>query len=122
MGSPRIEGPFEVAPQRPPRYQTELYAVVTFRTAQGENRILARVLNTSVNGMAVSIPAHIDVGSMIELEVNIPNLDGYLHFDAIVRHRNQFVYGVAFQNAGEQQRKDLAQFCATLPQVAPRPS
>lgn len=114
MASPLLETDRWGSSSRLPRYDTDLQVSIAFQTADGENRIVAQAFDIGIGGMAVFIPRYLPVGSIIDLNVEIPTSENSLRISGMVRHRHEFLYGIAFQNTTERQRSCLISYCANL--------
>ena len=104
---------------RLPRYDTDLQVTIAFQTSDAENHIVAQAFNIGIGGMAVFVPTYLPVGSIIDLNVEIPTSEHPLRISGIVRHRHEFLYGIAFQNTTERQRSCLISYCSNLSMTAP---
>lgn len=108
------QDPTQVFSKRPPRYEIKLNAVVSFSNGEGAKRVIAQGFNISSYGMAVFMPAHLEVGTNIEIEFTIPDLVEGLRFQAVIRNRREFVYGIALVNSDEHQRRALVKYCTAM--------
>jgi hypothetical protein len=56
-------------------------------------------------GLGATIPGNIDVGDVVELELQLPNSAEPLKLKAEVRYRHGFQYGLSFLNATKEQKE-----------------
>ena len=102
----------EIFDARPKRYSVELEATLIYRTPAGEHSIRGLGRNISKNGMAVLVPEELTIG--MELKLALPVLGECMYFDAMIRNREQYTYGLAFLNPPEHQRTTLATYCSAM--------
>lgn len=101
-------------PARAYRYRVRLNALVTYDTGYGEAKVIGEGFQISGNGMAIVIPTHLDIGVPIKLELSMPPSRDLLDFKAVIRNRNEFIYGVALVNPAQAKRKKLTRYCAAM--------
>ena len=99
---------------RPPRYTVKINALVTYPCTQGVGEIIGHGRNINSNGMQLSIPAYIEVGTPIRVQLSMPPSRELVALEATVRNRNHFNYGIAFVSLTHDERRKLTKYCAAM--------
>lgn len=102
--------PFREA--RPRRYGVTVDATLTYRNAEGEQKISSPGSNISKNGMALFVPTDLPIGTFVKVE--IPLIGEPICFDAVICSRDLFTYGVSFLNTSDRDRSTLATYCSAV--------
>jgi c-di-GMP-binding flagellar brake protein YcgR len=106
----------EVAEKRRyPRYRIDVAVKVKVKTSSGiSSYCYGRGGDISEGGMAIQVAHELSRGNLIHLSVTLPHCDRAIECDAVVRHRNQFHYGLEFRELADQDRKLLLRACQAL--------
>ena len=93
------------------RYNVSLSLRVRVPTASGEEFMLAHGRDVSQGGMAVYVPADLEIGNAVLLELIFPGTEKPLTLHATIKNRMGFKYGVEFMNpTPEQQETSLCTY------------
>ena len=87
-------------PRAHPRFLLDLRLVV-----KAKETLLGRTKDIAEGGLSATIPGKIDIGEIVELELQLPDTQESLKLKAEVRYRQGFQYGFKFLHATEQQRE-----------------
>lgn len=100
-------------PKRRPRYPINVEVTVTFGSRTSETSMAGRGYDVSENGLALFVPAELEIGQSVKLEFCVPGSANTFLFQGEVRNRDSFPgsYGVAFVGASEQ-RSLLSKCCS----------
>jgi len=66
-----------------------------------------RTKDIAEGGLGATIPGNIDVGDIVQLELQLPGAPEPLKLKAEVRYRHGFQYGFRFLNATNQQKEAI---------------
>ncbi len=98
-----------------PRYRIDVAVKVKIKTSSGiASYCYGRGGDISEGGMAVDVAHELSRGKVVRLLVTLPHCERAIECDAIVRHRNQFHYGLEFRDLAEQDRALLMRACQAL--------
>lgn len=96
-------------PREHSRYLLDQRLVVRAKeTLHGRSKDIAE------GGLGATIPGNIDVGDIVELELQLPNTPEPLKLKAEVRYRHGFQYGFRFLNATSQQKEAIRRIAHDL--------
>ncbi len=113
--SPEIEPPSLAEKRRFPRYRIDVAVKVKVKTSSGiASYCYGRGGDISEGGMAIDVAHELSRGKVIRLSVTLPHCERAIECDAVVRHRNQFHYGLEFRELAEQDRALLMRACQAL--------
>ncbi len=108
-------GPGTTDKRRYPRYRIDVAVKVKVKTTSGiASYCYGRGGDISEGGMAVDVAHELSRGKVIHLSVTLPHCERAIECDAVVRHRNQFHYGLEFRDLAEQDRTLLMRACHAL--------
>lgn len=96
-------------PRANPRFLLDLRLVV-----KAKETLLGRTKDIAEGGLGATIPGNIDIGEIVELELQLPETDEPLKLKAEVRYCKGFQYGFRFLHATEQQRELIRRTTHTL--------
>lgn len=115
ISSIEIEPAAVAEKRRYPRYRIDVAVKVKVKTSSGiASYCYGRGGDISEGGMAIDVAHELARGKMIRLSVTLPHCDRAIECDAVVRHRNQFHYGLEFRDLAEQDRTLLMRACQAL--------
>jgi hypothetical protein len=87
-------------PRAHTRFLLDLRLVV-----KGKDTQHGRTKDIAEGGLGATIPGEIEIGEVVGLEFQLPEIPEPLKLKAEVRYRRGFQYGFRFLNATEQQRE-----------------
>ncbi len=87
-------------PRAHPRFLLDLRLVV-----KAKETLFGRTKDIAEGGLGATIPGNIDIGEIVELELQLPDTQEPLKLKAEVRYRQGFQCGFRFLHATEQQRE-----------------
>src|SRR5258708_1393231 len=87
-------------PRAHTRYLLDLRIIV--RTKE---TLIGRTKDLAEGGLGATIPSNIDVGEIVELELQLPESQEPLKIKAEVRYRQGFQYGFKYVQVTEQQKE-----------------
>ena len=87
-------------PRAHSRYLLDLRIVV-----RAKETFLGRTKDIAEGGLGATIPCDINIGEIVELELQLPDATEPLKIKAEVRYRHGFQYGFKFVHATEQQKE-----------------
>jgi PilZ domain len=98
-----------------PRYRVDLrLKVITGITNNGRS-IFGRGSDISEGGMRVFVPADLEIGESVTLELTLPYSDHKVIIRGVLRNRLGFSYGVEYAaNTTLQERQSIARACKAL--------
>jgi c-di-GMP-binding flagellar brake protein YcgR len=100
--------------RRFPRYRVN-FPIKLFAFVQGRRSVLqGRSHDISEQGMAIYIPAELEVGQMIQIEFIVPEGNQRLGVNAIIRDSVGFRCGVEFQDLTPLDTETLRRHCEFL--------
>lgn len=82
------------------RYLLDLRIVV-----RAKETLIGRTKDIAEGGLGATIPNEIDIGEIVELELQLPGNPEPLKIQAEVRYRHGFQYGFKFMQTTEQQKE-----------------
>ena len=102
--------------RRWPRYRVDLrIKVIRERTEAGSrNFTFGQGSDVSEGGMAAYIPAELEVGEVVGIELNLPYSKDQISMRAAVRNKNGFRYGLEYVLISEEHRQLLGKTLRTL--------
>lgn len=100
--------------RRWPRFKVSLSMRLLIHSPAGIEYIYAHGRDISEEGMAVYVPAELNIGDAAALEITVPYSQEKLLLTAIVRNREGFLYGIEFTNLGNHERNVIANSCRAL--------
>lgn len=101
--------------RRWPRYRIDVAVKVKVKTSSGiSSYCYGRGGDISEGGMAVEVAHELARGNVIRLSVTLPHCERAIECEAVVRHRNQFHYGLEFRDLAEPDRALLMRACQAL--------
>ena len=87
-------------PRAHSRYLLDLRIVVRAKAT-----FIGRTTDIAEGGLGATIPSDIDIGEIVELELQLPDEKETLKVKAEVRYRHGFQYGFKYIQATEQQKE-----------------
>jgi hypothetical protein len=87
-------------PRAHSRYLLDLRIAV-----RAQETFIGRTKDIAEGGLGATIPANIDIGEIVELEVQLPDAKEPLKIKAEVRYRHGFQYGFKFVQVTEPQKE-----------------
>lgn len=109
------ETPAIAEKRRYPRYRIDVAVKVKVKTSSGiASYCYGRGGDISEGGMAINVAHELVRGNVIRLSVTLPHCERAIECDAVVRHRNQFYYGLEFRDLAERDRALLMRACQAL--------
>lgn len=75
---------------------------------------IGRTADISEGGIAVLLPAHLDVGKIVELELTLPGDSRPLQAKVVIRSRQSYRYRCEFLALRAPQREHIKRACKTL--------
>ena len=75
---------------------------------------IGRTADISEGGIAVLLPAHLDVGKIVELELTLPGDSRPLLAKVVIRSRQSYRYRCEFLGLSNAQREHIKRACRTL--------
>jgi hypothetical protein len=87
-------------PRAHSRYLLDLRIVV-----RAKETFMGRTKDIAEGGLGATIPSDIDIGEIVELELQLPDEKETLKLKAEVRYRHGFQYGFKYIQATEQQKE-----------------
>ena len=101
--------------RRYPRYSIDVAVKVKVKTSSGiSSYCYGRGGDVSEGGMAIDVNHELSRGKTIRLSLTLPHCDRPIECDAVVRHRNQFHYGLEFQGLADKDRELILRACQAL--------
>jgi PilZ domain len=100
-------------PRAHSRYLLDLRIVV-----RAKETLIGRTKDIAEGGLGATIPSNINVGEIVELELQLPEATEPLKIKAEVRYRQGFQYGFKYIHVTEQQ-KELIRRCTRDLSLAP---
>ena len=101
--------------RRFPRYRIDVAVKVKIKTSSGiASYCYGRGNDLSEGGMAIKVAHELSRGKLVHLSVTLPHCERSIECDAVVKHRDQFHYGVEFRELAEQDRQLLIRACQAL--------
>ncbi|MDT8068803.1 MAG: PilZ domain-containing protein [Terriglobia bacterium] len=101
--------------RRYPRYRIDVAVKVKVKTSSGiASYCYGRGGDISEGGMAIEVAHELSRGNLIRLSVTLPHCERAIECDAVVRHRNQFHYGLEFRELAEKDRMLLMRACQAM--------
>lgn len=109
------ESPALAEKRRYRRYRIDVAVKVRVKTSSGiASYCYGRGGDISEGGMAVDVAHELTRGNVIRLSVTLPHCERAIECEAVVRHRNQFHYGLEFRDLAEKDRELLMRACHAL--------
>ena len=96
-------------PRAHSRYLLDLRIVV--RTKE---TLIGRTKDIAEGGLGATIPSSIDIGAIVELELQLPESKELLKVKAEVRYRQGFQYGFKYVHITEQQKEMIRRITPDL--------
>ena len=87
-------------PRAHTRYLLDLRIVVRTKEI-----LIGRTKDIAEGGLGATIPSNIDIGEIVELELQLPEANEPLKIKAEVRYRHGFQYGNKYIHITEQQKE-----------------
>jgi hypothetical protein len=87
-------------PRAHTRYLLDLRIVV-----RAKETLIGRTKDIAEGGLGATIPSNIDIGEIVELELQLPGSNELLKIKAEVRYRHGFQYGFKYVEATQQQKE-----------------
>lgn len=100
--------------RRWPRFKVSLSMRLLIHSPAGIEYVFAHGRDISEGGMAVYVPAELNVGDSAALEFTVPYSQEKLLLTAFVRNRTGFRYGIEFTKLGQHERDVIANSCKAL--------
>jgi hypothetical protein len=100
--------------RRWPRYKVELRLKVFLARQDGRNFTFGQGSDVSEGGMAAYIPAEIEVGEIVGIEVKLPYSKQEIAMRAQVRNKNGFRYGLEYMLISDDHREALKKSLSAL--------
>ena len=100
--------------RRFPRYKIDIAVRVTVVKTFEKQGFVARGSELSENGLAAYVPAELNLGDRLSLDMMLPYSREALSVVAIIRNRNGFRYGMEFKDITESQRQTILRTCSAL--------
>jgi c-di-GMP-binding flagellar brake protein YcgR len=97
-------------PRAHARYALDLRVVV-----KGSATLHGRTKDIAEGGLGATLPGNIEIGDIVELELQLQETQDPLKLRAEVRYRRGFQYGFRFLNCTEQQRELIRRTTHDLP-------
>jgi c-di-GMP-binding flagellar brake protein YcgR len=96
--------------------RVELDCRVRLFTYDGQEQVLVngQLSDLSEGGLSLFIPAALQAGDIVDLEINLPYSSEPARLKAVVRSRSNFRYGLEFVDLTMPQRKLIARACSVL--------
>jgi hypothetical protein len=101
------------AERRWPRYKVDLRLKVMMQRG-GRNFTFGQGSDVSEGGMAAYIPAELEVGELVSVEVTLPYSKETVTLKAEVRNKNGFRYGLEYMLISDENRELLRKSLHTL--------
>jgi hypothetical protein len=101
------------AERRWPRYKVDLRLKVMMQRG-GRNFTFGQGSDVSEGGMAAYIPAELEVGELVSVEVTLPYSKETVTLKAEVRNKNGFRYGLEYILISDENRELLRKSLNTL--------
>jgi hypothetical protein len=98
-------------PRAHARYVLDVRIIVRAKEA-----LHGRTKDIAEGGLGATIPGNIEVGDVVELELQLPGSDEPLKLKAEVRYRQGFQYGFRFLHATQEQKETIRR---TTPGLSP---
>ena len=87
-------------PRAHSRYLLDVRIVV-----RAKETLIGRTKDIAEGGVGATIPSEINIGEIVELELQLPDATEPLKIKAEVRYRHGFQYGFKFTHTTEQQKE-----------------
>jgi c-di-GMP-binding flagellar brake protein YcgR len=101
--------------RRFPRYRIDVAVKVKVKTSSGiASYCYGRGSDLSEGGMALKVAHELSRGKLVHLSVTLPHCERAIECDAVVKHRDQFQYGLEFCEIAEKDRQLLMRACQAL--------
>jgi c-di-GMP-binding flagellar brake protein YcgR len=100
--------------RRWPRYKVDLRLKVVLNSREGRNFTFGQGSDVSEGGMAAYIPAEIEVGEIVQIEVMLPYSTELVVVRAEVRNKNGFRYGLEYVLISPDHKELLKKSLRTL--------
>ena len=101
--------------RRFPRYRIDVAVKVKVKTSSGiASYCYGRGNDLSEGGMAINVAHELSRGKLVHLSVTLPHCERAIECDAVVKHRDQFHYGLEFREIAEKDRQLLMRACEAL--------
>jgi len=97
--------------RRFPRYYTDLG--ITLRNQQ-EQKFSGRCVVIAESGLGAILPHPFPAGTVVTLQVSIPNYESALNAQAVVRNQEGLRHGFEFVSLADSERAAIRQFCGGL--------
>jgi c-di-GMP-binding flagellar brake protein YcgR len=115
ISSVETAAPAVAEKRRYARYRIDVAVKVKVKTSSGiASYCYGRGGDISEGGMAIEVSHELARGNVIRLSVTLPHCERAIECHAVVRHRNQFHYGLEFRDLAEQDRALLMRACQAL--------
>ena len=102
------------AVRRVPRYSIDVTVRITLVKNAQKQTLSGRGSELSEMGMAAYIPAELNIGDRVTIEMMLPYSREALSLVAIVRNRSGFRYGMEFKDTTDAQRQTILRTCSAL--------
>jgi len=102
------------AVRRVPRYSIDVTVRITLVKNAPKQTLSGRGSELSEMGMAAYIPAELNIGDRVTIEMMLPYSREALSLVAIVRNRSGFRYGMEFKDTTDAQRQTILRTCSAL--------
>jgi c-di-GMP-binding flagellar brake protein YcgR len=89
-------------PRTHSRYLLDIRIVV-----RAKETLIGRTKDIAEGGLGATIPSNIDIGEIVELELQLPESPEPFKIKAEVRYRKGFQYGFKYVSITEQQREEI---------------
>jgi c-di-GMP-binding flagellar brake protein YcgR len=97
-----------------PRFKLDVRVICMTGEAGTSRGAIGRTADISEGGIAVLLPAHLDVGKIVELELTLPGDSRPLTAKVVIRSRQSYRYRCEFLALGSAQREHIKRACKTL--------
>jgi PilZ domain-containing protein len=102
------------AVRRFPRYSIDAAVRVSVVKNSQKHLFSGRGSELSEAGMAAYIPAELNLGDRVSIDMMLPYSREALSLVGIVRNRSGFRYGMEFKDITESQRESIRRTCSAL--------
>jgi len=102
------------AVRRVPRYSIDVAVRVSLVKNAQKQTFSGRGSELSEAGMAAYVPAELNLGDRVSIEMMLPYSREALSLVAIVRNRSGFRYGMEFKDVTDAQRQNILRTCSAL--------
>ena len=97
-----------------PRYVIDVALRASVNSGGGARTVYGSGIEVSKGGLKAVLPAEIEIGEWVDLEMTLPYCSQALVLSTVVRNRSSFTYGLEFVGITTEQQTEIERACRLL--------